>query len=95
MYNRGTLITRDDDSINIYFKNTDEKLGGGNQDNPGNPDNTILDNVNKEMTTSLNKRINDRSSILIDTQNDINSYISSKNQIDFNNNMLINKLMDH
>ena len=31
----------------LLVKNTDEKLGGGNQDNPGNPDNTILDDENK------------------------------------------------
>jgi len=44
----------------LLVKNTDEKLGGGNQDNPGNPDNTILDDENtikeiKEQFTYLTK----------------------------------------
>lgn len=38
-----------EDNLNYlekFVKNTDEKLGGGNQDNPGNQDNTILDDEN-------------------------------------------------
>lgn len=52
--------------------------------------NTILNNINKDMTSSLNKRIDARSSILTGTQIDTKSFISDKNQIDFNNDMLVN-----
>lgn len=51
--------------------------------------NTILDNVNKEMTSSINKRIDARTSILNGAILDTSSFISDKNQIDFNNDMLV------
>ena len=52
--------------------------------------NNIIDNINTDMTSSVNKRIQDRSSIVTDIQTKFKSFLSSKDQIDFNNNMLVN-----
>lgn len=54
--------------------------------------NTILDNINNDMNTSINKRIQDRSNILNDTlhSNSIKTFLFNKEQIDFNNNLVLN-----
>jgi len=50
----------------------------------------ILDNINVDMNSSINKRLQTRSGLLDNIQLSMNSFIYNKNQNDFNNNMLIN-----
>lgn len=50
----------------------------------------ILDNINVDMNSSINKRLETRSELLDNIQLSINSFIYNKEQNDFNNNMLIN-----
>ena len=50
----------------------------------------ILDNINTDMTTSINKRIAYRSDAVSDIQSAINPFIHSKAQSDFNKNMQMN-----
>jgi hypothetical protein len=52
--------------------------------------NAILDNVNTDMSRSINKRINDRSAVLSSNEIDTKLFIYDKNQVDFNNDMLKN-----
>jgi hypothetical protein len=51
--------------------------------------NTIIDRINLDMTSSINKRIEDRSKIVTDVQTSLKSFISSKDQVEFNNNMVV------
>lgn len=50
----------------------------------------ILENINKDMTDSINKRLENRNSSLYNTKIALNSFINSKEQTDFNNTMLMN-----
>ena len=50
----------------------------------------ILDNINVDMNSSINKRLQTRSGLLDNIQLSMNSFIYNKNQNDFNNIMLIN-----
>ena len=52
--------------------------------------NIILDNVSSEMTSSINKRLNDRHAILDDTLLDLSPFLYSKDQIDFDKDILLN-----
>jgi hypothetical protein len=50
----------------------------------------ILENINNDMTDSINKRLENRNSSLYNTKLALNSFINSKEQKDFNNTMLMN-----
>lgn len=50
----------------------------------------ILDNINKDMSKSINNRLIARSNALYNIQNSLNTFVYSKSQNDFNNNMLVN-----
>ena len=50
----------------------------------------ILNNINLDMNSSINKRLETRSGALDNIQLSMNSFIYNKTQNDFNNNMLIN-----
>ena len=51
---------------------------------------SILENINKEMGESINKRLETRNINLYNTELALNSFINSKELTEFNNNMLIN-----
>ena len=53
--------------------------------------NIILDNITSEMTDSINKRLNDRNVMLDNTQIILSPFIYSKNQKDFDYDILLNK----
>ena len=50
----------------------------------------ILENINNDMTDSINKRLENRNSSLYNKKLALNSFINSKEQTDFNNTMLMN-----
>jgi hypothetical protein len=50
----------------------------------------ILNNINTEMNSSINKRLETRNGSLDNIQLSMNSFIYNKEQNDFNNNMLMN-----
>ena len=51
---------------------------------------TILENINNDMSDSINKRLENRNLNLYNTKLSLNSFINSKEQTDFNNTMLMN-----
>ena len=53
--------------------------------------NIILDNVTSEINNSINKRLIDRHEILDDTLMSLSPFLYSKNQKDFDKNILLNK----
>ena len=50
----------------------------------------ILNTINADMTTSINKRIDDRNTSISGIQTTINPFIYSKSQVDFSKNMQMN-----
>ena len=50
----------------------------------------MLDIINADMTTSINKRISNRNTEVSGIQTSLNPFIYSKSQVDFNNNMQMN-----
>ena len=50
----------------------------------------MLDMINADMTTSINKRLDDRNTEISGIQTSLNPFIYSKSQVDFNNNMQMN-----